>query len=264
MTRLDEKLLRSLESRVGLIGRTILYVEQTPSTNDLGHERARESGSKGLVIVADHQSAGRGQQGREWFARPGDALLFSVVLAPEGELSSPAFLTAWAASAVADSIRSLGLPATIKWPNDVRIGGRKVCGILTERREAIVVGVGLNVSIPREAFPLGLRQPPTSLALELARPVDRTELFVDIVKRLDDTYLAARADGPSAVWEHWPTLSEHRPGQKVAATTAGGERKGVLISVRPDSGLDLRTESGLMHLAPEQLLRIEPLPTQEP
>lgn len=258
MTRIDERLLKLHESDAYLIGKRILHVEETHSTNDLAHECANDSNSPGLVIVADHQTAGRGQQGRSWYAPAGTSLLFSVVLSPEPGLESPSFLTAWAASAVADTIRSLGPHAQIKWPNDIRVGGRKVCGILTERRQAIVVGVGINVSIPPKSFPTDLRQPGTSLATELSRDVDRSTLLIDVLERLDQTYADARRNGPMAIWERWPSLSEHEPGQRVVATVADREVEGVLVSLRPDQGVRLQADDGLIYLPAEHIVRIEP------
>lgn len=264
MTPFDESLLRQHEKSASLVGRRIEYFRETTSTNDLAHERAIDPCAAGLVVVADHQSRGRGQQGRVWNAPPGAALLFSIVLLPKRELTMPHFLTAWAASAIAESVRGLGLDARIKWPNDILVAGRKLCGILVERRNAVVVGVGLNVSIRADQFPDDLRLPATSLETELGLPVDRTTLFLDILARLDDSYQIAERDGPYTIWRRWPALAENLLDQFVVAATTGETLHGRLIELRPDRGARIRTLSGtITHVAPEQLLRIERQSTVE-
>lgn len=258
MSPFDLERLRAREKSALHVGRRIEYLPETASTNDLGHLRAESPDSGGLVLVADYQTAGRGQRGRTWNAPPGAALLFSVVLHPERELSTPHFLTAWAASAVAEATRDMGLDARIKWPNDVLVAGRKLCGVLVERRKAVVVGVGLNVAVPPEAFPRDLRIPATSLETELGRPADRTEVFLEVLRRLDDAYADALRAGPQVVWQRWPALAENLIDAHVLATTAEGALAGMLVELRPDRGARVQLASGnIVGIPPEQLLRVE-------
>src|SRR5262245_42686943 len=126
-------------------GRVLLY-DCLDSTNALALSLASDPASDGRVLVAREQTAGRGQHGRSWQSPPGTSVLLSAILFPPPPLRRPAILTAWAAVSVCDTVRDVaGLDATIKWPNDVLIGGRKACGILIEQRGGTVIGIGLNV-----------------------------------------------------------------------------------------------------------------------
>src|SRR5262245_16878985 len=130
------------------IGSAILHFDSLDSTNARAAAFAADPGNHGLVITAAEQSAGRGQDGRSWTAAAARSVLMSALLFPPPELRRPAILTAWAAVSVCDTLKdATGTNATIKWPNDVLLGGRKVCGILSEGGERhVVVGIGLNVA----------------------------------------------------------------------------------------------------------------------
>src|SRR3954469_18386865 len=141
------------------VGRRVLVYDSVDSTNTRAAEFARSNpDADGLVLVADQQTAGRGQYGRVWVSRPGSSLLMSVVLRPPPELLRPVILTAWAAVSVAEAILTLtGAQARIKWPNDLLIRGKKVCGILIEQTGTgselvTVAGIGLNLNQTADEF----------------------------------------------------------------------------------------------------------------
>jgi BirA family transcriptional regulator, biotin operon repressor / biotin---[acetyl-CoA-carboxylase] ligase len=166
------------------VGRRVLVYDAVTSTNDLAAEA-----EPGMVIVADHQTAGRGQYGRGWTERPGTSLLASVVLAPPAELRRPVILTAWAGVAVADAVYQLaGQQAKIKWPNDVLVRGKKVCGILIEQRAATVVGVGLNLNQTVDEFTAQSLPDAASLAMLTGGPIDPRTAIAVLVRHLDDEY----------------------------------------------------------------------------
>jgi BirA family biotin operon repressor/biotin-[acetyl-CoA-carboxylase] ligase len=123
------------------------------STNSLAASFADEPDAHGLAILTHEQTAGRGQHGRTWSAPPGSSVLLSIVLHPPAELRRPVLLTAWAAVSVCAVVQELtGSPCRIKWPNDVFLQGRKVCGILIEQGQATIAGIGLNVTQPAAFF----------------------------------------------------------------------------------------------------------------
>ena len=132
------------------LARRVLVFDRIDSTNSRLMELAGQPESDGLAFLADEQSAGRGQHGRRWLAPPRSSVLLSILLYPDEAINRPALLTAWAAVCVADVFRRLsGIAPTIKWPNDVLVRGRKVCGILIEQSRqgktpATVVGIGLG------------------------------------------------------------------------------------------------------------------------
>ena len=170
----------------GRFGREYLYVASTPSTQRLLAPDAPE----GAVAVADAQTEGRGRLGRHWEAPAGTSVLCSVQLRPKVEPSRFPELTVLGAEACADAIRSVtGLEPTLKDPNDVLIGGRKVAGVLGESDpERVVLGIGINVNVPPDQLPDVVRIPATSLQIEGGGSVDRVELVVELLAALERRY----------------------------------------------------------------------------
>ena len=183
-----------------VIGREIVVLQQTGSTNDAIFEVAPQNSKEGLVVFAEEQTAGRGQRGNRWESASGKGLWFSILLRPKIDVSDSLRLTAWAAEAISDSIRKeFGLKTTIKLPNDIQIDGRKVAGVLVEMRAQekapylAIVGIGINVNQALADFPHELRSRALSLAMALDRQVDRQKLAVALLQNLDRTYREAFA-----------------------------------------------------------------------
>ncbi len=171
------------------LGRRVLVYESVGSTNTLAAAMAQDSSADGLVILADEQTAGRGQHGRRWESPPGVGVLLSVLLFPPPALRRPALLTAWAAVSVCEAIRrSTNLQARIKWPNDVLIRGRKVCGILIEQARATVVGIGLNVNQSAASLDAADLPQAGSLSVFTGYPLDRRSVAELLIRQLDGEY----------------------------------------------------------------------------
>jgi len=171
------------------LGRRVLVFDRVDSTNDLAAALAGEPDSHGVAVLAAEQTAGRGQHGRTWSSPPGSSVLLSVFLLPPLSLRRPALLTAWAAVSVCETVRQLtGREATIKWPNDVLILGRKVCGILIEQGRGTVVGIGLNVNQSAEAFAQAGLPHATSLASCDGTRRDFRHVARELITRLDIEY----------------------------------------------------------------------------
>ena len=170
----------------GRFGRNYRYVESTPSTQLLLASDAPE----GAVVVAGEQTAGRGRLGRRWLAPAGTSLLCSVQLRPAVAGEQLPELTGVAARACADAIDALtGLTPQLKFPNDVLLGGRKTAGVLAEARDGrVVLGIGVNVNVPEEQLPAEVDHPATSLLVETGRKLDRAELLVELLERLERRY----------------------------------------------------------------------------
>jgi BirA family biotin operon repressor/biotin-[acetyl-CoA-carboxylase] ligase len=153
---------------------------------------------EGALVVADHQSAGRGRLGRSWDAPAGTALLFSVLLKPPAERRSPE-LSLVAGIAVADALeRTLGLSVQIKWPNDVMLRRQKVAGCLAEARDgAVVLGIGVNVGQTRAELPPNAG----SIRTLTGRSWDREDLLSTVLDDLGNRYSAWRAGGLDAVFD---------------------------------------------------------------
>ncbi|MFL5920864.1 MAG: biotin--[acetyl-CoA-carboxylase] ligase [Gaiellaceae bacterium] len=170
----------------GRFGRPYEHVVSTPSTQVLVPVDA----SEGTLVVAEEQTAGRGRLGRRWLAPAGTSLLCSLQLRPPVAPDRLPELTVVASRACAEAIAALtGLEPELKFPNDVLVAGRKVAGILAEaREERVVLGIGVNVNLPAEGLPQDVERPATSLLVETGRELDRAELLVELLERLERRY----------------------------------------------------------------------------
>ena len=213
-------LRRGLHTRV--VGRRIVYFQRLTSTMDEAARQAREGAEEGSVIVAEEQTAGRGRFQRVWVSQPGN-LYFSILFRPPIEALQ--YLSIVSAVGVVRAIRKAsGLKPTIKWPNDVRIGGKKVCGILVEnvlvadRVQHAIVGIGVNVAFdPSTAG--GLANIAASLNMEAGKPVDREVLLRHLLQEMDSLYLllhehhrysrsGAKGQGLEEATAEWRSLLE--------------------------------------------------------
>jgi BirA family biotin operon repressor/biotin-[acetyl-CoA-carboxylase] ligase len=215
--KLDRLIAEQLQAALpcSIIGRNIIVLEQTGSTNDAIFQVASLQGAavsslpavasakegppslvnEGLVLFAEHQTAGRGQRGDRWESTAGKGLWFSILLRPEIQLSDSGRLTIWVIEAISDVIRiEFGLEPAIKLPNDVQLSGQKVAGVLVEMRaqnnapHLAVIGIGINVNQCRDDFPAELQDRAISLAMSLGRQVERQNLAVALLRNLDLTY----------------------------------------------------------------------------
>jgi BirA family biotin operon repressor/biotin-[acetyl-CoA-carboxylase] ligase len=245
------------------VGRRIVVWNRVTSTNDLAARAGQSLSNDGLVILAEEQTSGRGRRGRSWTAPPRSSILMSVLLFPPRHLMKGdsdgaighAWLTALGAVATAEVVSAWTTRlARIKWPNDVRLGGRKIAGILVERALAqsrsagspeladtvspprgVLIGIGLNANIPGDGFPPELRPIATSLQIEReGAPVDRSQLARDLICRLDHWYDLILRQGPHALAAAWCQQSEHL-GEVVKIETSSTRSAGRLVD------LDLRT-----------------------
>jgi BirA family biotin operon repressor/biotin-[acetyl-CoA-carboxylase] ligase len=183
-----------------LPGLSVEVLDEAGSTNALAADRARAAAAEGLVLVAEHQSAGRGRLDRSWDAPPRSALTFSLLLRPSVPSAAWPWLPLLAGYAVAKALKAHGFAAVVKWPNDVLLEGRKVAGILVERVDtpsgpAAVVGVGLNVAMTAEELPV---PEATSLAVAGGPVPDRTALLVDVLASLWEAYTVWQEGGDQA------------------------------------------------------------------
>jgi BirA family biotin operon repressor/biotin-[acetyl-CoA-carboxylase] ligase len=177
----------TLETR--RLGRRVLVYSSIESTNTRAATLANDPANDGIAILADEQTAGRGQHGRSWTCQPGVGVLLSVLMFPPPSLRRPVVLAAWAANSVCEVIaKVIGTQATIKWPNDVLIASRKVCGILIEQGRGTVVGIGLNVNQTKESLDAeGLPQA-ASLRLFTEKTLDCHQVARLLIQELDDQY----------------------------------------------------------------------------
>jgi BirA family transcriptional regulator, biotin operon repressor / biotin---[acetyl-CoA-carboxylase] ligase len=272
------------------VGRHIITLAETPSTNSLASDSAAAMGgpegrdADGLAVLADYQTAGRGRLGRHWLSPRAASVLCSVVLVPSDRelgMAAPATpadhpatdenasatrtptpatqfsgrLTLLCAVAVCEAIRqTTEITPSIKWPNDLRVDGRKLGGILIETRpighgrRAWVIGIGINCLQHAGHFPPELRSTATSLEIEATHPIDRPEVARSLLQCLD-RWLAPSAtqtgglESDADIRTAWQRYAEPI-GQRVRLRNRGRDYSGTTVAVDPFGGLILQTDNG--------------------
>lgn len=175
------------------MGHKVEFREETDSTNSEARRQAEKGALDGTLVVAERQTAGKGRRGRHWTSPAGTGIWMSLILKPKLEPSCAPMLTLLAGLAVSVGIEDYcGLKSQIKWPNDLTLEGKKICGILTEMSadmemiQYVVVGIGINVNI--EEFPEEIAGTATSLYLETGKKLKRSGMIACIVKRMEEYY----------------------------------------------------------------------------
>lgn len=251
------------------MGRSLYYYEETDSTNARIRELADAGAPAGTLAVADMQTAGRGRRGRGWLSPPGMNIYMSLLLKPDIDPSDAPMITIIMALAVCEAVTEVtggakepdtpdagdGIPqARIKWPNDIVVNGRKVCGILTEMNmEAghiggVVVGVGINVNQgDRDLFPEEIRDTATSMKLECGQTIDRSELIAMIMERFETEYERFLSAGDLGFLKERYEQQLISLGKEVRVLDPQGEYTGI------SRGIDVRGE--LLVETPDSELR---------
>ncbi|MDI6805070.1 MAG: biotin--[acetyl-CoA-carboxylase] ligase [Candidatus Bathyarchaeia archaeon] len=249
MLRID-KIQENLQTKK--LGKKVLFLREVGSTNDLAKKMADYRASEGTIVIAEMQTAGRGRFGRAWFS-PKGGLYFSVILRPNISPKEAAKLVFVAGLAVAEVLHeNYGLKAETKWPNDVLVGGRKVCGILSEMKtkgEKInyaVIGVGVNVNVNVERnFPENLVNVATSIENEFGGKVRLEELFKLLLEKLDSLYEEFLKEGFTQVLKRWKKYASFLG--KTVEVTGGTERLcGLALDVDDEGALVIRLEDGMV------------------
>jgi len=234
-----------IESRhAGRTGRAVRVYQQTTSTQRVARQLVEHAVSPqgGAIVVADHQTAGRGRRGRQWFAPPGAALLMTAIIDPRD--ASPDRLVLASCCALAEAIESLtDLRVQVRWPNDLLIDGRKLAGILVETSNGVaLIGVGVNVSVDPVDLPAddaGRAVRATSLTA-CGRHVDRLRLLDRLLDRLDRAIGHADDEQLRRYWHERSCLLQ----QRVTVDSDGTRLTGRVIDLDPRAGLLLEVERG--------------------
>ena len=231
----------------------ILVLDEIDSTNRLLMQMAGEGASDRQVIIADHQSAGRGRLGRAFSSPAGMGVYMSYLIRPDGRLGAAAWtaVTSWTAVAVSDAIeRVTGLRPHIKWVNDLYLNDKKICGILTQMDmdaesgevRSIVIGIGVNVNERKSDFNKEIRDIAGSLRMATGERVNRAQLAAGMIRALDEMYDA------------WPEEHEHYlrayreasllPCRKINVISGSATRKATALCIGDDFSLKVRYEDG--------------------
>lgn len=256
--------LKRLEAnlpRQGL-GKPIYLYEKVTSTNDVAIEMAKKLSPHGTLVVADRQTEGRGRAGRKWLTLPGSALALSIILRPEYSLGNGlGEVTALGAIAVVEQITGLGAEASIKWPNDVLVRGRKVAGVLVEgswvggELDFIILGIGVNVhqaSVPDDSQ---IDFPATCVDAEVGRESDRVDLLLGLVDSVG-RWLPYLGEDPFLL--KWDQHLAFR-GQEVIVEQPSGEIVGKVLGIAAGGSLRLEGKNGEVRSVDFGAVRLRPV-----
>ncbi len=236
---------RSITKGLGtrFVGQRVVYHPSLTSTNDVAKRAAQKGVAEGMVVVADEQTAGRGRLKRAWLSPRGSVAL-SVVLRPR-LVDLPSIIMLASLAVVHTVEKVTGLKPVIKWPNDVLINGRKVCGILIEsdvQGDTVytIIGIGINVNLRLADFP-DIQQIATSLSDELGKEVSRLSVVRQLLVEMENLYLTLLAGG--SIYEGWRDALVTL-GKRVRVRASETVYEGVAESVARDGSLLLRGSDG--------------------
>lgn len=230
----------------GVLGRKIVFLDETGSTNDVAMELASRGEPEGTAVIADRQTHGRGRLGRRWVSPPGENIYMSVILRPGLHPRDATLLTLLSSVACCLALReTTGLEASIKWPNDIHVKGRKLGGMLVETRTEpdviahAVVGIGINVNMRASDFPASIKQIATSVLKETGARHRRTPIAAAILNHMSDELESLEKEGRKPLLRKWRGLSS-TIGRKVKVSEAGEEFTGTAMGIDDEGRLILR------------------------
>lgn len=244
--RFDETAFVSV--RRGRFGQHVHAYDQVDTTQRIAHELAQRGAAEGTIVISEEQTAGRGQLGRNWYNPSRVNIAASIILRPELPIRDASKLTLMAASAFARSLQREGIDATIKWPNDLLLNGKKIGGILTEmqtegdRIQAVILGFGFNVN--GNTIPEELLHRATSLKRETGVIHRRSELLARLLEDLESEYELFLETGFRPIQEHWFQNAAYL-NETISLKTAGKTKTGVMRGISPEGALLLETEAGV-------------------
>lgn len=239
--------------RTTAFGRAIQLLDQVETTQEVARSLAEEGAPSGTLVIAEEQIGGRGRRGRPWFSPPRKGIWMSMILKPNCSLSFAPQLTLLTAVAVCRAIRKLtGVEAGIKWPNDLLVAGRKICGILIESVgedgmiKYCIVGIGIDVNLDESDIPAELTDVLTSLKMEIGKEINRSLLIASVINELEDLYELYVDKGFAPIGQLWESLSV-TIGKRIKVITPQGEKSGVAAALDDSGALIMMDESGEMH-----------------
>ena len=231
------------------IGRNIVHYFRTDSTNAVALKLAAEGAEHGTVVVAEEQTAGRGRLGRTWFSEKSSGIYASIILRPPLAPAAAPVLTLMTGLAAQKAVSTAtGLAADIRWPNDLLVNGKKVCGILTEmsaeldRLHAVILGIGINVN--HVAMPANLEEIATSLRMEAHRGISRVQVFVALLRELERHYQLLLKNGSQTITERWEAASTFAFGKRVSVVTSTGKTLATTMGLEPSGALKIQFDDG--------------------
>lgn len=252
LQRLPDLLTPSLvrpELDEGAIGHRIVHYFRADSTNTIALRLASEGAEHGTVVVAEEQTAGRGRFGRAWYSEKSSGIYVSVLLRPPLAPSAAPVITLMAGVAAHAAVeRSAGVVTDIRWPNDLLLKEKKLCGILTEmsaevdRLHAVVIGIGINVN--HRQIPEELRSIATSLRLETGKVHSRVQVLAALLREIEHYYQVLLQQGSGAIVSRWTAVSTYARGKRIVVRTPAGEFRATTAGLESTGALRIRHDDG--------------------
>ena len=243
----NEKILPTLETEY--MGKEILCFRKVFSTNSIAKFLANHSADEGTVLISEIQTKARGRSGKKWEA-PDGGVWMSLILRPNVPTARIGLITLATGVAIAKSIRSLGVDARIKWPNDVLIHGKKISGVLTEVNATfneidwIVVGIGIDSNLKLEDFSEDIRIGTTTLTEELPSKVDENELIAIFLNEFEKVYELYKDGEIETILKDWRDLAD-TIGKYVNITQTGGKiTQGYVVGINNEGSLIIERQDG--------------------
>ena len=234
-----------------VLGKDIQYYKEVISTNNQAKLAAQQDADEGTIIVSESQTSGRGRLARGWYSPAEKGIWFSVILRPHFLPQEAPKCTLMAAVAIAKAIETITeLQVGIKWPNDILYNKQKLVGILTEMNAEmdcinyIIIGMGVNVNIQKDEFPVELQQIATSLAILKGEKISRVKLLNEILFQIETLYNIAQTEGFVKILEEWKKYSVTL-GKTVDVIGINDTFVGVAMDIDADGALLVKTEAGL-------------------
>ncbi|AET66846.1 birA, biotin-(acetyl-CoA-carboxylase) ligase [Desulfosporosinus orientis DSM 765] len=246
-----------------LLGKGIHFYRVLSSTNSIARQMAKSGAAEGAIVMSRSQSAGRGRMQRQWFCPPGKGLLLSMLLRPQINVQFIPQLTLLTAVVVAETIKIVtGCASGIKWPNDILINDKKVCGILAEssfskdKVEYVIIGLGINVNLAAKHLPPDCKETSTSLSLELGHNVSRIKLLKQFIISWDEHFQGFVKAGHPYLRSKW-IGNNVTLGKNVTVTKGKDSSHGVAEDLSENGGLVVRLSDGSLeeYLAEDVSLR---------
>ncbi|QIB28073.1 biotin--[acetyl-CoA-carboxylase] ligase [Caloranaerobacter azorensis] len=231
------------------IGKKIVHFNSIDSTNIKAKKLAAEGAKEGTVVIAEEQTMGRGRLGRGWVSPKGKGIWMSIILRPNIDPIDASKVTQIGAAAVWSALSKVGVDAYVKWPNDIVLNGKKVCGILTEmsaelnRINYLVIGIGVNVNINSQEFPNEINNIATSIKAEVGHDVDRKFITAEILNNFERFYNELIKYGSIKTSIEICRKASILLGREIKIITNQGERKVKAIDIT-DQGELLIEENG--------------------
>lgn len=235
--------------KIDMNGYTIYHYDQVSSTNAIARMMVQSGAAERNIVLSDFQAGGKGRLNREWSCPPGKGVLMSMILRPDMNVKDMPQLTLLVAVAVAECLHKVGnCVAGIKWPNDIIVNNKKICGILAESigdssSRAIIMGIGINVNIKQDEFPAQCRDTSTSLLIEAGHSIPRLQVVKEFLNSWDKHYPKYLNTGYPYLRDKWLSYN-HTLGRSVDVSTNEGVLTGEAFDISPRGGLIVQLNNG--------------------